>query len=211
MREILTRLQEIEGAGVEIKIFGDKVILDEGKSGLCFYMRCAGRQDCGGRGGAEEEEVELTSLDEIEQGLGAAGVAGTLSSAANRRPGDRRAKTWPSKLLNDLLPKLQEPKLTPLPLPLLQTSLTGLLPTSSSPSSRPIFLFQRPSPTPSFLPCPRLLSSSTTSPCSPSSGTVVSSSPSSITSECPHLVALRSAETEDPSFSKRSTSDASRR
>lgn len=30
MREILTRLVEIEGERVDIKIFGDKTILDEG-------------------------------------------------------------------------------------------------------------------------------------------------------------------------------------
>lgn len=38
MREILTRLQEIEGAGVEIRIFGDKVILDEGQ--FVFWSSC---------------------------------------------------------------------------------------------------------------------------------------------------------------------------
>ena len=38
MREILTRLQEIEGQGLEIRIFGDKVILDEGKSDLVFAL-----------------------------------------------------------------------------------------------------------------------------------------------------------------------------
>lgn len=31
MREILTRLVEIERGGVEVKIFGDVVILEEGK------------------------------------------------------------------------------------------------------------------------------------------------------------------------------------
>jgi len=31
MREILTRLVEIENGGVEVKIFGDVVILEEGE------------------------------------------------------------------------------------------------------------------------------------------------------------------------------------
>lgn len=38
MREILTRLVERMKGAVEIKIFGDKVILDEGKSCLCLLL-----------------------------------------------------------------------------------------------------------------------------------------------------------------------------
>jgi hypothetical protein len=38
MREILTRLVEMEGGGVDIKIFGDKVILDEGQSMPCSLL-----------------------------------------------------------------------------------------------------------------------------------------------------------------------------
>jgi hypothetical protein len=34
MREILTRLVDIERGGVDVKIFGDMVILEEGKSSL---------------------------------------------------------------------------------------------------------------------------------------------------------------------------------
>jgi len=54
MREILTRLQEIEGQGVEIRIFGDKVILDEGKSEVCLVFRWVGRKEGReGKGGRE--------------------------------------------------------------------------------------------------------------------------------------------------------------
>lgn len=38
MREILTRLVEIEGPGLDIKIFGDKVILDDGSLPLSFFL-----------------------------------------------------------------------------------------------------------------------------------------------------------------------------
>lgn len=36
MREILTRLVDIEQGGVDVKIFGDVVILEEGKSDLLY-------------------------------------------------------------------------------------------------------------------------------------------------------------------------------
>lgn len=38
MREILTRLVDRMKGAVEIKVFGDKVILDEGESFLCFLL-----------------------------------------------------------------------------------------------------------------------------------------------------------------------------
>jgi hypothetical protein len=41
MREILTRLVEIENGGVEVKIFGDVVILEEGElKGKQHEMQC---------------------------------------------------------------------------------------------------------------------------------------------------------------------------
>jgi inositol-hexakisphosphate/diphosphoinositol-pentakisphosphate 1-kinase len=36
MREILTRLVERTGGSIEVKVFGDKVILDEG---VCSFFR----------------------------------------------------------------------------------------------------------------------------------------------------------------------------
>jgi inositol hexakisphosphate/diphosphoinositol-pentakisphosphate kinase len=39
MREILTRLVEIEKGGVEVKIFGDVVILEEGVFSCCLKKR----------------------------------------------------------------------------------------------------------------------------------------------------------------------------
>lgn len=41
MREILTRLNQIQNGGVEVKIFGDVVILDEGSSEL-MHVRSDG-------------------------------------------------------------------------------------------------------------------------------------------------------------------------
>jgi len=41
MREILTRLVDIEAGGVEIKIFGDVVILEEGTFILSLPCRLA--------------------------------------------------------------------------------------------------------------------------------------------------------------------------
>jgi len=38
MREILTRLVDRMKGAVEIKIFGDKVIMDEGESYLCSLL-----------------------------------------------------------------------------------------------------------------------------------------------------------------------------
>jgi len=38
MREILTRLVDIEKGGVDVKIFGDVVILEEGQSGISEDM-----------------------------------------------------------------------------------------------------------------------------------------------------------------------------
>jgi len=51
MREILTRLQEIEGQGVEIRIFGDKVILDEGEFRRIRRNRVWSREREGWKGG----------------------------------------------------------------------------------------------------------------------------------------------------------------
>lgn len=39
MREIITRLVDIEKGGVDVKIFGDVVILEEG--GSCLFTRCS--------------------------------------------------------------------------------------------------------------------------------------------------------------------------
>jgi len=52
MREILTRLVDRMKGAVEIKIFGDKVILDEGESFLCFLLFARSKIElwCGRRG-----------------------------------------------------------------------------------------------------------------------------------------------------------------
>lgn len=43
MREILTRLNQIQDGGVEVKIFGDVVILEEGRFEI-MHVRCDGRR-----------------------------------------------------------------------------------------------------------------------------------------------------------------------